>query len=143
MSDSTKTGAWANLEESVGEISILVPPTVLGATALNIAGVARYAGIVSEVAYYPNAGIVGADTDTRRLRVYNRGTAGAGTKVVADTQYNLATDLLAKAKNVLTLTAVLADKTVAVGDVFEFNSAFVGTGIADPGGKLVIKITRS
>jgi hypothetical protein len=143
MGDSTKTGAWANIEETVGEIHIDVAPTVLGASALFISAPARYAGRVSEVAYYPRGGITGAADNNRRLRVYNRGTDGAGTKQVAERQYVADTNLTAKTKNTLTLSGTAADLVVAAGDVFEFATDHIGTGIADPGGKVVIKVDRA
>lgn len=144
MSDPTRTGAWAGIEESVGEVRIEVAPTVLGADAAFVSSPARYAGIVSEVAYYPRAGIAATDTNTRQLTVFNRGTNGAGTKQVADKTYNVAGGaLLSKRKNVITLTAVAGDKAVAVGEVFELISTHLGTGLADPGGVLIIKIDRS
>ncbi len=144
MGDGTKTGAWANLEESVGEIRIDVAPTALGADALFISNPARYAGVVSEVAYYPRGGVAATDTNTRQLTVINRGTNGAGTKQVADKTYNVAGGaLLAKRKNTLPVTAVALDKAVAAGDIFELVSTHLGTGIADPGGTLIIKVDRS
>lgn len=144
MGDSTKTGAWANLEESVGDIVVDVAPTALGADALFISPPARYAGVVSEVAYYPRGGIAATDVDTRRLRVYNRGLAGAGILQVAEKTYNVAGGaLLAKRKNTLTLSVTPADLAVVAGDVFEFASDHLGNGLADPGGTLVIKIARS
>jgi hypothetical protein len=144
MGDSTKTGAWANLEEQVGEVRIEVAPTALGADALFISNPARYAGIVTAVEYYPRGAIAATDTNTRRLRVYNRGAAGAGTKQVAEKTYNVAGGALAtKQKNNLTLSVTPADLVVAAGDVFEFASDKVGTGLADPGGTCIVVISRS
>lgn len=144
MSDATRTGAWAGLEEQVGEIRIEVAPTVLGSDALFISNPSRYAGIVSEVKYYPRGAIAATDTNTRRVRVYNRGTAGAGTKQVAEKTYNVAGGALStKQGNTIPLTVTAADLVVAAGDVFEFASDHLGTGLADPGGVCIIKINRS
>lgn len=143
MGDSTKTGAWANLEESVGEMRVNIPATAQGATAFLLAGIARFAGVLRSAEYYPNSLITGADTNTRRLRVYNRKADASGTAVMADLQFNNAVNGPAKVSKAVTVTSTLADKTVAAGDVIEFNSAFVGTGIADPGGLLVLKFDRS
>jgi hypothetical protein len=143
MGDPTRTGAWANLEESVGEMRAIIPATALGATAFFLVGIARFAGILVEASYYPHSALAGAADNTRRHRVYNRKADASGTAVMADLQYNAGVDLVAKVKKPLTVSPVTADKTVAAGDVIEFNSAHVGTGLADPGGLLVLKFDRS
>lgn len=142
MSDPTRTGAWANIEESVGGVNAIVPAVATGSDGFSLLGRARYAGKVTEVRYYPNAALTGDSTNTRRIRIYNR-TSGGGTTLIADLQFNTAINLVAKTKKVITLTATLGDRVVAAGDLLEFKSDHVGTGLADPGGICEIDISRT
>lgn len=141
--DPTKTGAWANLEERSLEIRATIPPTAAGSDAFFLVGTARFAGSVTEVGYYPNAGITGAATNNRRLRAYNRKADGTGTQVVASVQFDATVNSTSKVKKVLTLDATAAHLVVAEGDVFEFASDHIGTGLADAGGLLIIKVSPS
>lgn len=263
MGDSTKTGAWANIEEGVSEIRMQVPAVAQAATAFILAGIARFIGVIASVEYYPVAAFNGhagtaqvetltvgeapdadgnlpvtviaankpalagagktiqvailnaddeagvatkiraaliADADighavtgfftitgagaaiiltanaaaandatmaasftavlglnatasanttagvapgtvTRRHRLFNRKADATGVGVAADLAHT--TTSPAKIKKNITVTSVLADKTVAVGDVLEFESSPVGAGIADPGGLLIIKLDRT
>jgi hypothetical protein len=101
------------------------------------------AGVVNSVTYTPNAAITGANTNTRAVRLRNRGQAGAGTTVIAELQFNSGVNATSMDEKVITLSATAADLVVAEGDVLEWFSDAVGTGLADPGGLVQVAIGRT
>lgn len=106
-------------------------------------GEAPFAGHITRVAYIPAATITGANTDSRTLQLFNRGTGGAGTAKAAELAMVSGVNATADdAKELTPITAASAD-VVAAGDVIEWKSLHVGgTGLADPGGEVVVEFTR-
>lgn len=104
---------------------------------------APFAGTVTAVTYVPAAAITGANTDTRKVALVNKGQAGSGTTQVASVQFNSGTNAAAFDEKTLALSGTAADLVVAAGDVLTFVSTHVGAGLADPGGTAVVQITRS
>lgn len=97
-------------------------------------------GLVNAVTFYPGWNLSGANSNSRTLTLYNRGQAGAGTAVVAQLALTSGVDLSASVAKTITLGAA-ADRVVAVGDVLEWQSLHVGSGIADPGGRVLVQQT--
>lgn len=131
--------ATAPLVNTIGEDT---PEVVLGADDAKVIGVAPFAGTVTGVTYIPKSAITGADTNTRKVEVYNRKT-GSGTTLVAGIQYNAGVNAAADTENAVTLSATPANLVVAEGDVLEFVSTHIGTGLADPGGHVIVTVSRS
>lgn len=131
----------------------LLGPTVLtetvpavgtaGNDAVAVVGVARHAGNVTAVSYIPTAAITGAATNNRRLRLVNKGQAGAGTTIVAEIQYVNGVNAAAYDENAVTLSATPANLVVAAGDVLAWESTHILTGITDPGGLARVTIARA
>lgn len=97
-------------------------------------------GVVSAVTYTTVTAITGADTQTRKTVLVNKGAAGSGTTVIATLQYNSGVNTTASVPKTITLSGTAADLAVAAGDVLQWQSTHVGTGIADPGGLVNITI---
>lgn len=118
----------------------------LGATANGdtIVGEAPFAGTVTGVSYTPEANITGAASPaSRTFSLINKGQDGNGTTVVATLAMVGGVNALDFDELALTL-GVAANLIVAAGDVLAFNSLAVGgTGLADPGGKVEVTISRS
>lgn len=106
-------------------------------------GESQHTGTVTRVAYIPASAITGANTESRTLQLFNRGTDGSGTTKVAELALTSGVNAAADdAKAVTIITAADAD-AVAEGDVLEFKSLHVGsTGLADPGGQVVVEVSR-
>lgn len=120
------------------------PVATVGNSLLTIAAVAQAAGTVTAVTYYPGSTRAGANTNSRTLNLYNRNNStGAGTTLVATLALVSGVDLTDNVAKVIALSGTPANLVVAAGDVLEFESLAVGTGIADPGGVLVTQIARS
>lgn len=107
-------------------------------------------GVIESVSVIPAAALTGADTNTRRHALINKGQAGAGTAVSAELQYNSGVNLVAFDEKALTLSTTDADEDgiadalkVVAGDVLAFFSDAVASGLADGGGVCVVKIKRS
>jgi hypothetical protein len=108
-----------------------------------ILGEAPFAGTVTEVTYTPDAATTGANTNTRRLALINRGQAGAGTTVVAELQLDAGVNTVAGDERAIPLSGTPANLVLAAGDVLAWFSDAVGTGIADAGGLVQVSISRS
>ncbi len=104
---------------------------------------APFAGSVSSVTYVPDTTITGANTDSRTLSILNKGQGGLGTTEVAALALVSGVNATAFDEKAITLDATAADLVVATGDILSFKSLHIGaTGLADPGGLVLIEITR-
>ncbi len=124
----------------------LTVPTEGAATAVDdtvILGESPYAGTVTEVTYTPDASTTGANTNTRRLALINRGQAGVGTTIVAELQLDSGVNTVGGDEKAITLSATPANLVLAAGDILAWFSDSVGTGIADAGGLVQVSISRS
>ena len=108
-----------------------------------IIGEAQFAGTVTEVTFIPDAAFTGANTNTRRLALINRGQAGAGSTVVAELQLNAGVNMVAGDETTITLSATPANLVLAAGDVLAWFSDAVGTGLADAGGLVQVSVSRT
>jgi hypothetical protein len=98
--------------------------------------------VVTRVAYVPDALILGADEDTRRISVVNHRN-GVAVEAAA-LQFNAGINGVAFDEALLILDGSPAARSVAQGDVLEFRSVVaVGTGLADPGGLILVEIARN
>lgn len=106
-------------------------------------GECPYAGTVSSVSYVPAATITGANTDSRTLQLFNRGTDGSGTTKVAELAMVSGVDAAADDEKAITIITASDADEVAEGDILEWKSLHVGsTGLADPGGLVIVEISR-
>lgn len=105
---------------------------------------APFDGVVTEVTYTPEGNITGAASPaSRTFSLVNKGADGNGATVVATRAMVGGVNATDFNEDALTLSATAADLEVAEGDVLAFNSLAVGgTGLADPGGKVTVKISR-
>jgi hypothetical protein len=96
---------------------------------------------VASVTYAPVTAITGANTNTRSVSLVNKGQSGAGSTVIATIQYNSGVNAAAADENTVTLSGTPANLTVSAGDILQWQSTAVGTGIADPGGLVVVTLS--
>ncbi len=129
----------APLQQTVHEDAAAV---ATGSTLSNPIARAPFAGTVSSVTFTPVAAITGANTNTRRVELINRGQAGAGSTVIATLQFDSGVNGVAFDEKTITLSGTPANLAVAAGDVLEWKSTAVGTGLADPGGAVDITFDR-
>lgn len=122
---------------------VLVPAVVTAANETSTVCKAPFAGTVTAVSYVPDTAITGADTNTRKVALVNKGQSGAGSTQVASLQFNSGTNGVAFDESALALSGTPANLVVAEGDVLALASTAVGTGLADPGGTLFLEISRS
>lgn len=126
------------------KFSIPVAPMATAATDVQIAGLrCPFAGQVQSVSYAPSAAITGQNTNTRAIRLRNRGQSGAGTTVIAELQFDSGVNATAFDEKAITLSATPANLIVDEGDILEAFSDAVLTGLADPGGILIVEIART
>lgn len=119
------------------------PPLAANATNPHSIGIAPCAGTIVGVTYIPDATITGAATNNRTVSIVNKGTAGSGTATAATLTFASGTNAAAHDEKVIPLSATESDLVVAEGDVLAFVSAHANTGIADPGGQVIVEIDPS
>lgn len=108
-----------------------------------VIGESPIAGIVSGVSFTPLANVTGANTETRTLTLINKGSDGNGTTVLATLALTSGVNLSDFDEKDLTLSAVDGALDVAAGDVLAWTSVHSGsTGLADPGGRVKVEISR-
>lgn len=96
---------------------------------------------VRGVSWIPDAAVVGADVNTRRLSIVNRGQVGAGTTEVAFLALAAGVTVAENDERAFALAAAQADRNVVEGDVLELVSDSQGTGLADPGGLVAVELS--
>jgi hypothetical protein len=101
------------------------------------------AGTVSAVTYSTVTAITGANTNTRSVSLVNKGQAGAGSTVIATLQFNSGVNTVASDETTITLSGTPANLVVAAGDILQWQSTAVGTGIADPGGLVCVTVSAT
>jgi hypothetical protein len=97
-------------------------------------------GTVSAVAYAPVTAITGANTNTRSVSLVNKGTDGTGVTVIATLQFNSGVNAAAGTPTPVTLSGTPANLAVTAGQLLQWQSTHVGTGIADPGGLATVTV---
>lgn len=102
-----------------------------------------FAGSVTSVTYATETAITGAATNTRSVTLYNRKADGSGSAVVATLEFDAGINTVAYVEKAITLSATPANLVLAAGDVLTWKSAHVGTGLADPGGRVEVTVSRS
>jgi hypothetical protein len=91
-------------------------------------------GTVVRASFYASTTLTGAATNNRTISLLNGGAAGTGTTSVASKNFASGTNATAQSDTVITLSGTAANLEVALGDVLQWDSLAVGTGLADPGG---------
>lgn len=89
---------------------------------------------VTAVTYTTVTAITGANTNTRSVSLVNKGLDGSGTTVIATLQFNSGVNTVASDEKTITLSVTAADLLLLAGQVLQWQSTHIGTGIADPGG---------
>lgn len=105
---------------------------------------APFDGKISSASYTPDAGVTGANTETRTIQIINKGQAGSGTTAVATLALTSGVNMTADDEKALTLSSTAADLVVAQGDIIAFKSTHSGsTGLADPGGLVQVEFQQA
>lgn len=124
------------------ELKVTVAAANAGADTTTIIGRVPFDAKVEEVKYVPNAAINGANVDTRSLAVVNKGTNGAGATGVASLALAAGVNAGALVEKTVTPSVTPANLNVSKGDVLVFTSTHAGNGLADPGGMVIVKLSR-
>lgn len=118
------------------------PAVAQGATAENPFLVAPFDFTLESVEYTTPSAITGANTNTRKVSVVNKGLAGAGTTEQAGLQFNSGVNTVAFDAKTVTLSGTATNLNGVEGDVLAWKSAHVGDGLADTGGLVKVVIAR-
>lgn len=136
-------GTATGQSPATAQLSMVVPAVAAAADETTTLGKAPWAGTVTSVSYIPDTAITGANTESRTVSLINKGAAGSGTTAPALLAMVSGVNSAAFDEKAITLSATAADLDVASGDVLAWKSLHVGsTGLADPGGTVIVTLTR-
>lgn len=126
----------------VAKLQMTVPGQGTAGTddAWNI-GRAPFPCTVTAVTYVPEATITGHATNNRTFSLINKAQDGSGTTSVA--AKTSTADLTGDDENTITLSGTAANLILAEGDILEWDSNANASGVADPGGLVVVTISRN
>lgn len=120
------------------------PAVAAASDKSTVIGAAKFDGTITAVTYTPDGQLTGANTDSRTLAVVNKGTDGNGTTSVASKAFTSGVNADDFDETALTLSGTAANLNVIQGQILAFTSTHVGsTGLADPGGKVRVTISRT
>lgn len=147
-------------------VSVPVPACAAGTNQTTTLGVIPEDTVVEGVWYVPNAALTGANTNTRRHEIQTQGLLGATT--FGQRQYDSGTDLTASVPQAIyqTMGGAVSNSTRAKGptgtlspftpwqpsisyvlgatagraNVLTWKSSAIGTGLADPGGTVLVRL---
>jgi hypothetical protein len=106
-----------------------------GTTQDWVIGEVESGGTVAEVVIIPEAAVTANATNYRTFRVINKGSAGAGSTVVASFATDTVTtdDLVAFDEKSITLSGTAANLVLTENDVLVADETVAGTGVAHGG----------
>lgn len=119
------------------------PVATAGNDEVDEVAVCEFKGTVTGVTYTPDATITGAATNNRTVSLVNRAQDGTGTTTVASLNFASGTNAARGDETTITLSGTPANLVVASGDVLEWQSTHIGTGITDPGGLVKVNVDRT
>jgi hypothetical protein len=132
---------WYQLAEGYDTYTLteMIPATAQGTTANFAAFRVPVAGTVTSVSYVPVSAITGADTNTRKVLLLEaNGVAG-----LAELQFNSGVNASSFVEKEITIVGSASALQVDAGQILRWRSLTVGTGMADPGGLVIVTITPS
>lgn len=128
----------------VRKLEATLPAVAAASDADQTIGEVPFDGTVTGISFTPEANITGNTTESRALTVVNKGLDGNGATVVGTLAYTTGVNGLDFDEQAFTLSAVAGATTVLEGQILAAVSTHAGaTGLADPGGKIQVDITRS
>lgn len=126
----------------VATLTTEIPPQPTAGTDESVVAFrAPFDATVTRVSYTPEAAMTGSAT-ARFLRLRSRGQAGTLGVTIAERELTAGVNPAAYDEFDITLHATVANRDVAAGDILEWFSDAISTGIADPGGRLTVEFTR-
>lgn len=128
----------------VRKLEATIPSAGAGTPQDQVVGECPFAGTVTSVSFTPEADITGQATNFRTFRLVNKGQDGTGTTEIAALAFSsggvTASDFDERA---ITLSGTPANLNVAEGDILAWDETVSGTGLASPGGKVQVEISRT
>ena len=125
------------------KIIVPVPGAATAASESTVVANPDFVGSITSVTYVPDTAITGVNANTRKVALVNKGQTGAGSTEMASLQYNSGTNGVAFDEQALALSGTPANLDFAANDILAWVSTAVGTGLADPGGTVIIEYSRA
>jgi hypothetical protein len=136
-------GTATGQSPATAQLTQVVPAVAAGADQVTALGKAPWACTVTSCTYIADTNLTGADTDSRTFNLIDKGTDGNGTSVIATLAFVDGVNALDFDEKAITLSETAADLDVAEGAVIAWQSLHIGaTGLADPGGTVIVVLSR-
>jgi hypothetical protein len=134
--EQARAAGLLTAEGSVYALSAVVAAvTTVGADLVTNVGNTERAGTITKVEYFPASAQAGAATNSRTLKLFKDSTSGT---LAASLALVSGVNLAAAVETDLTLSVTGSDLIVTAAELLVWQSLHVGTGIADPGGLVVV-----
>jgi hypothetical protein len=120
---------------------VTIPAAAAAASTTTALPAAHRRYRITGVSYEPETTLTGQATNFRTVRIVNKGPAGALTIVLAELAFSAA-GTIARARQARTiplLNTAEGPPLIREGDVVQVESVPTGTGLADPGGTVLIE----
>ena len=127
----------------INKVDATIPALGAAVAGDQVVGEAPFAGTVTAVTFTPEAAITGDSTNTRSLLLHNKGQAGSGSTVMATLAFTTGNNGVAFDEKAFTLSVVAGATTVAEGDILAVVETVGGSGLANPGGRVEVTLSRS
>lgn len=102
-----------------------------------------FALTVTAAWYVPTSSITGNDAGFRTIAINARSASGGVSTVVATLAFVSGVNTGARVQKAIPLTLTIEDRDVAAARILSFESTTGGTGLADPGGLVIIEFDRA
>lgn len=127
-------------KELRGDLTVVIPvPSAAAAAAGGGSVIVPHKAVITAAKWIPGAAITAHGTNFFTLSFRNR-VAGAGTAQWATARAYSATNGVVSTPETLTLSATAANLAVAAGDVLAVEITHAASGLACPGGAVVVTL---
>ena len=111
-----------------------------GTGLTTIIGLVRFKGTINSCVYVPAVGVTGHASNNRIYTLTNLGPGGAGTTAAAT--LTTTASLVVGTENTIT-NGTAANRAVSPGDYLALVETVGGSGVADPGGLIHVRISQT
>lgn len=126
------------------KLTARVAPVAANTDANSVVAIVPRDGQVTAASIVFDGAIDGDDTNSRTFQLINKGAAGAGTAVIAELTFPNANNAAAYVPEAMTVdTDPASTNDVTAGDILVLAETTPGTGVANPGGLILVTIGNS
>lgn len=127
----------------INKVQATIPALGAAVAGDQVVGEAPFDGTVTAVTFTPEAAMTGDGTNNRTLTLQNKGQAGSATTAVATLAFTAGNNGVAFDEKAFVLSGTAANLNIVEGDILAVVETVGGTGLANPGGRIEVTLSRS